>query len=470
MKVRTRMAPSPTGKLHLGTAYATLWPYLWARKNNGDFILRIEDTDRDRSTEEFEQGIIEGLKWLGFDWDEGPYHQMDRLDLYKQKLDQLLGETKAYRCFCTREELEAERKLQQVEKLPQVYSGKCRNLSLEVVNQKIAENIPYVIRFKMPEDRGEIVYQDLIHGEVKFESKLIGDFVISRSSGIPLYNFVVVVDDMEMQINYVIRGDEHVSNTPKQIVLFEAFAVNPPQYGHYAVILEQDRSGKLSKRTGATGIDWYKSEGYMPEVILNYLFLLGVSVPDNQEIYDKSGMINYFSLDRMIDHPAAWNQQKLDWLSGEYIRQMSDEELANRLEEFLVDHPGKEIIKEIVPLVKERMKKLSDFISLTTWFFEGSEYDKSVFEALKIDNVQKVLTNLTTTLEGLERPWQKEEFEKTFQDIATQTGLGNSAIFQLLRVAYTGQLVSPPMFEMMKLSGEDEVIKRFHKALDFLNK
>lgn len=464
--VRTRMAPSPTGNLHLGTAYATLWPYLWARKNNGVFILRIEDTDRDRSTEEFEGKIIDGLKWLGYDWDEGPYHQMDRLDLYKDKLDFLISNGGAYKCFCTKEELDGERKLQQVEKMPQVYSGRCRNLSEQEILEKKDQS--FVIRFKMPSDRGLIEYEDLIHGKITFDSKLIGDFVISRASGIPLYNFVVVVDDAEMKISHVIRGDEHVSNTPKQIVLFEALGVAPPKYGHYAVILEEDRSGKLSKRTGATGIEWYKSEGYLPEVILNYLFLLGVSVPDGEEVYDMQGMTSYFDLDKMIDHPAAWNQQKLDWLNGEYIRKMSDEELTVRLQEFLVDHPHQDKILSVVPFVKERLKKLSDFIPLTNWFFEGTEYDHNVFETLKVDDAVGKLSKVIETLKALPSPWIKSDFEQRFQDLARENGLNNSAMFQLLRVGYTGQLVSPPLFEMMNLEQEAEVIKRFQNAIDFL--
>lgn len=462
------MAPSPTGKLHLGTAYATLWPFLLARSQKGVFILRIEDTDRDRSTEGFEENIINGLKWLGFDWDEGPIHQMDRLDLYRERLDQLLSESRAYRCFCTKDELAAERKLQSAEKLPQVYSGKCRNLSSEEVEHKLAKGNEYVVRFKMPTDRGEIRYKDLIHGEIGFESRLIGDFVISRASGIPLYNFVVVVDDLEMKISHVIRGDDHISNTPKQIVLFEAFGVVHPEYGHYPVILEQDRNGKLSKRTGATGIDWYQGEGYLPEAILNYLFMLGMSVPDGKEIYTQEEMIEYFQIERMIDHAAAWNQQKLDWLNGEYIRELSDEALAKKLVEFLPDHPNIAKIRPLVPFVKERLKKLSDFIPLTNWFFEGTEYDKSVFESLKIDNIETVIRQVIEVMEDMPRPWQKAQFEERFRKLGEELKIGNSAIFQLLRVGYTGQLVSPPLFEMMQLSGEDEVLRRMYQAVEFL--
>lgn len=467
--VRTRMAPSPTGKLNLGTSYATLWPYLYARKNQGVFILRIEDTDRERSTTEFEENILAGLKWLGFDFDEGPFHQIERIELYTQRLNWFLDQAKAYRCFCTKEELDGERKLQQAEKLPQVYSGRCRNLSAEELGQKLAEKVSYVIRFKMPEDRGEITYHDLIHGDIKVDSRLIGDFIISRATGIPLYNFVVVIDDADMKISHVLRGDDHISNTPKQIMLFEALGESPPEYGHYPVILEHDRSGKLSKRTGATGVDFYKSEGYLPEALLNYVFLLGVSVPDGQEVYNMEEMIKYFEIDKMIDHPAAWDSQKLDWLNGEYIRAMSDEELLVRLEEFLVDHPAIGKIKPMIPLVKERMKKLSDFIPLTSWFFEGTEYEGAVFESLKIDDLKTVLDRVITELESLPRPWQKDQFEKKFQELAIELGLSNSAMFQLLRVGYTGQLVSPPLFEMMEISGQDDVINRFRKAQEFLS-
>lgn len=468
MEVRTRMAPSPTGNLHLGTAYATLWPYLFARHHNGKFLLRIEDTDRERSTQELADGIIEGLKWLGFDFDEGPFYQMERLELYQQAADQLLAEGKAYLCFCTKSELEDEKKLQVAAKLPQVYSGRCRNLTKKVVEGKKGQGLSYVIRYKLSEDRGVVEYEDLIHGQISFDSKLIGDFVIARQNGVPLYNFAVVVDDADMKITHVIRGDDHISNTPKQILLFEALGEELPKFGHYPVILEQDRSGKLSKRTGATGIEWYKHEGYLPEAIINYLALLGMSFPEDREIMTKIELIEYFDIKKMIDHAAAWNQDKLDWLNGEYIRAMSDDELEKRLSEYLVDHPSKDKLRPLIPLIKERIKKLSDFVPLTNFLFEGPEYEKKVFDSLKVDQPGAAVEKIVEKLEALARPWTSQEFGKTFRELAKELGISSSQMFQLIRVGFSGQLVTPPLFESMKYVGEDEAIKRVKLAVEFL--
>lgn len=468
--VRTRMAPSPTGNLHLGTAYATLWPYLFAKSQGGKFIIRIEDTDQDRSTKEFATQIVDGLKWLGFDFDEGPYYQMERLALYQEKIDKLLTDGKAYSCFCAKEELDQVRAEQTANKQPQIYSGKCRGLSIEEVKQRIDANIPHVVRYKLPEDRGVVEYEDLIHGKIRFDSSLIGDFVIARQSGIPLYNFVVVVDDAEMKISHVVRGDDHVSNTPKQILLFEALGVAPPAYGHYPVILNSDRDGKLSKRTGATSIDFYKHEGYLPEAILNYLALLGWSLPGtDKEIWSKEELISAYRIIDMSSSAAAWDVNKLDWLNGEYIRAMSDEELTKRLNEYLVDHPSAHKIGQLVPLIKERIKKLSDFVPMTNFIFEGSEYDQSVFDKIKVEDKITALKRVVEVLSQMHRPWQADKFEESFRDLADELGIVQREIFQLIRVAWSGQLVTPPMLETMLIMGEDEVIKRVNGAIEFLS-
>lgn len=470
MEIRTRMAPSPTGKLHLGTAYAALWPYLFARSQKGKFILRIEDTDAERSTKEYTTDIIGGLKWLGLEWDEGPFYQMERLEIFKQAAKRLVNEGKAYLCFCTKEELEEERKLQITSKLPQVYSGKCRQLTPKEIDHKKQSDLGYVVRYKLPDKRGLVEFEDLVHGKVSIESKLLGDMVIVRQNGVPLYNFVVVVDDREMKITHVIRGDDHLSNTPKQILFFEALNSDVPEFAHIPIIMEQDRSGKLSKRTGSTGIERYKDEGYLPEAIVNYLASLGLALPDDKGILSKDELIKYFDIKKMIDHPAAWNHQKLDWINGEYIRAMSDEELANRLSDFLVDHPAKEKIRPLVPLVKERIKKLSDFIPLTNFLFEGSEYDIKIFNQLKVKDTDELLEEIENILNGLAKPWESKEFEKIFRDLADKKGLLAGDIFQLIRVAFSGQLVTPPLFESMIFVGEDETIKRIKQAREFLNK
>lgn len=461
------MAPSPTGKLHLGTAYATLWPYLFARKNKGEFILRIEDTDTDRSEKEFTENILEGLVWLGFSWDGKPYFQTDRLSLYKQAVDKLTEEKKAYLCFCTKEELDQERKVAIEKKLPQVYSGKCRNLSKEEKEAGLNRGDGFVYRFKLPENRGIVKFSDLIHGDIEVESSLLGDMVIMRQNGIPLYNFAVVVDDLEMEITHVIRGEDHLSNTPKQILFFESLDETPPLFAHYPVILNQDRIGKLSKRTGSMSIDEYKKEGFLPEAIVNFLALLGWCPKDsNREIFSISELINEFDIKDMNKSAGAWNPEKLEWINGEYIRSLSDEELTKRLQEFLVDHPAKDKISSVVPLIKSRIKKLSDFIPLTNFIFSKPVYDLSTFESLKIQETEKVLTEIEDNLNEMKKPWSKDEFESNLRNMATEFNISPTSIFQLIRVAISGQLVTPPLFETIELIGEVETLNRIKEVIN----
>ncbi len=460
MSVRVRMAPSPTGNLHLGTAYTTLFNYLFARKNKGTFILRIEDTDQTRSKKEFEENILQGLTWLGLTWDEGPYYQMDRLERYKAAAEKLVAEGKAYYCFCTPEELEEERLEKQKKGLPLVYSGKCRNLSGPEVEKLLTQKKLYAVRFKMPEDRGKISFNDLIYGEISVDSKLLGDMVIMRSSGIPLYNFGVVVDDIDMNITHVLRGEDHISNTPKQIVLFEALGAQLPQFAHWPNMLNPDRIGKLSKRTGATSVDEYRKQGFLPEAIINYLSLLGWTFPKDKEILSLAEMEQDFDLQLMRLSPAAFDVVKLEWLNGEYIRKMSDEELTKRLEGFLVDHPDREKIAPLVPLIKERIKKLSDFIPLTDFIFEEPEYDVVLFNKLKIPDHKKALEEVNNKMNTMARPWNKIEFEQTFQGLAATLNISTTDMFQLIRLAVSGQLVTPPLFESLKILGEDKTLSR----------
>jgi glutamyl-tRNA synthetase len=470
--VITRMAPSPTGNLHIGTAYATMWPYVFARHKSGQFILRIEDTDRERSTKEFEENIIEGLEWLSFDWDGDIPHQMDRLDLYQASAQKLLNEGKAYYCFCTKEELDEVRKRQQEEQKPQVYSGKCRSLTQTEVENNLSSAKEYVIRYKLPEDRGVVTFTDLIHGSISTDSSLIGDIVIVRQTGIPLYNFAVVVDDFDMGITHVIRGEDHISNTPKQILLFEALGKNPPQYAHNPVILNQDRSGKLSKRTGSTSLDEFKTDGYLPEVMFNYIASICWTHPEGKEIFSKEELIKLFELKDMHHSPAAWNQEKLDWMNGEYIRQMSDESLSQRLIEFYSGVINdQEKIKKLSPLVKDRIKTLRDFELLTNFMFEQVDFDRDVFSRLKFGNslrTEEVLGKILERLEKLPRPWRIEDFQKSVYDLATELELKPGDLFQSLRMAFSGKAVTPPLFECMVILGEEESLIRIKKAIEFL--
>lgn len=461
MDVRVRLAPSPTGKLHLGTSYAAIWPYLFAKKNNGVFILRIEDTDRERSTKEYAENIISGLKWLGVNWDEEPVFQMDRLNLYQEASNKLLREGKAYYCFCTKEDLDEEKEKQRKSGLPQIYSGKCRNLK--------QEGSSYVIRYKLPDRRGVVEFEDLIHGHVEFNSELLGDMVIMRANGIPLYNFAVVVDDADMKITHVIRGDDHLSNTPKQILFFEALGITPPLFAHYPVILNQDRVGKLSKRAGSTSLEEYQKQGFLPEAMFNYLVLLGWTPPGGVEILSRDKITMLFDIKDMNKSASAWNEEKLLWINGEYIRKMSDEELTEKLVDFLVDHPAKEKIGPVIALIKERIKKLSDFVPLTDFLWEKPEYDLEVFNRLKIKDLRFKIEKILDNLSKLEKPWKSDIFEQTFRKLAEGLGLSATEIFQLIRVAVSGQLVTPPLFESIKILGEEETIKRIKEVLVFLN-
>lgn len=477
--VRVRIPPSPTGKMHLGTAYTALFNFLFAKKNKGVFIFRWEDTDRERSKQEFEEDIELSMKWLGLVWDEGPFRQMDRLDSYKAATEKLLNEGKAYYCFCTPEELDEVRKKQQAENKPQIYSGVCRLFSKEETEKLKAEGKEYVVRFKMPKERGMIVFDDLVHGKIEFDSKLIGDIVIMRRSGIPLYNFAVVLDDIDMKISHVLRGEDHISNTPKQVVLFEALEAALPKFAHFPNILNSDKIGKLSKREGSTAVSDYQKEGYLPEAIVNYLSIIGWTPNDDKEIMSMEQMIEEFDLSKVRKSAAAFDINKLEWINGEYIRKMSDEHLTKRLQEFLVDHPSKDKqslrsndlkIGSVVPLIKERIKKLSDFVPLTDFLWEKPEYDLEIFNKLKIEESKKVLEQIKDSLEKMEKPWQSEIFEATFRKLAEDSNIPVSSMFQLIRVAISGQLVTPPLFESIQIleEEEEEAIKRVKEAIGFL--
>lgn len=467
--VRTRMAPSPTGNLHLGTAYATLWPYLFAKKSKGIFILRIEDTDSSRSIKEYAENIIEGLNWLGLNWDGGPFYQTQRLPLYKKYSDRFLEDGKAYLCFCTKEELEKERKKQQEEKKPLIYSGKCRNLSKEEVEKNLKEGKPFVVRYKLPNDRGLVKFNDLIHGEISFDSALLGDMVIMRENGIPLYNFAVVVDDLDMRITHVLRGEDHISNTPKQILFFESLETKPPEYGHYPVILNQDRFRKLSKRSGSKAVSDYKDAGYLPQALINYLALLGWTPPNEQEVISKEEIINLFDIKDMNKAPAAWNEQKLDWINGQYIRRLSDEGLFQRLDEFLQKDLDRGKIKLLTPLIKTRIKKLSDFNDLTGFIFTEPEYDKEQFQISNIKYQVSILENILKEMENLKKPWRAEDFEKTFRDLAEKENVSVGDMFQFIRLSVSGGLVTPPLFESIQVLGEEKAIERIKKVIGFIN-
>lgn len=432
MEVRVRIAPSPTGSPHIGTVWQALFDFVFAKKNNGKFILRIEDTDRARYVPESEKEIFETFKWLGFIFDEGPkeggdfgpYRQSERLDLYKKYSQELLEKGQAF-------------------------------------------DDEGAIRFKTNKD-GETSWTDLVGNKViTFPNNTQEDFVILKSDGYPTYNFANVIDDHLMEITHVIRGNEFISSTPKHLMVYQAFDWQVPQFAHLPVLVGADRS-KLSKRHGAKSALEFKKDGYLKEAILNFLALLGWSHPEGKEIFSIDEMIKLFDFKDFNSSSAYFDIAKLDWLNGEYIRSMSNEALENALDEYLVDHPNKGKIAPLIPLVKDRLKKLSDFIPLTDFIFEKPEYDQAQFEKLKIKNQNEVMEKMLEKLKEMEKSWQADVFEQTFRKLAEEMNLSVSQMFQLIRVAVSGQLVTPPLFESIKILGEEETIKRVEQALSLV--
>lgn len=430
--IKTRFAPSPTGNPHVGNMRTALYTYLFAKKNKGKFILRVEDTDKKRAVKESYQAIEDSLKWLGIDWDEGPILQSERLEIYQKYANKLVSKGLAY-------------------------------------EQEGA------IHFKVKR-YGATSWIDLIgNKKIEFENKLEEDFVILKSDGYPVYHLAAVVDDYLMEITHVTRGEDWISSTPKHLMLYGAFGWKPPLFVHFPNILASDRS-KLSKRHGAIGILDFKKEGFLPEALVNFLAILGWTPPSGKEILSPEEMIKEFDLKNVHTTPAIFDVRKLEWMSGEYIRKMNDNLLSERIERFLEEMVGKKMdqddkqkIAKLTPLVKERIKKLIDFIPLTDFIFNTPEYDKLQFEKLKIKNQPEVLEEVLRRVEKMERPWKAEVFEQTFRKLAEELSISITDMFQLIRVAVSGQLVTPPLFECIQILGEEETLKRVKATYDFVS-
>jgi len=461
--IRVRIAPSPTGYLHIGTARSALFNYLFARKQGGKFILRIEDTDLERSDPKFEKDIIDGLTWLGIEWDEF-YRQSERLETYAKYLEKLLNDGMAYRCFCSEEELEKERQERMSGGLPPVYSGKCRNLSEQEIKKNLAEGKKPIIRFKSPEKK--IIFHDLIRGAVEFDSALIGDFSIAKDLVTPLYNFAVVIDDFEMKISHVIRGEDHISNTPKQILLQEALNFSQPRYAHLPLILGPDRS-KLSKRHGSTSAAEYKQQGYLPEAMVNFMAFLGWNPGGEKEIYSMGELIKNFSLEKVQKGGAIFNTQRLDYLNGVYIRQKPLDELAGLCQPYLPPEADKQIIKKAVSLYHERLKKLSEITELTDFFFEDAlKYDKELlkWKDMTDGEVKEVLEKLDKILCDIsEGDWRKEHLGEILIKEAEGTGDKGKLLWPL-RVALTGKKASAGPLEVAEALGKEKSLARIKQA------
>jgi glutamyl-tRNA synthetase len=459
-KVIVRFAPSPTGFLHIGGARTALFNWLLARHTGGKFILRIEDTDQVRSTKESIDAILDSMTWLGLDWDEGPIYQTDRLAHYREHVDRLLKEGKAYPCYCTPEELEERRQKALKEKRKPKYDGHCRNRKGPVPDRTPA------IRFKAPAE-GFTVLRDLIKGTIEFNNEELDDLIILRSDGWPTYNFSAMVDDALMNITHVIRGDDHVNNTPRQILLYEAFGYPLPEFAHVPMILGADKT-RLSKRHGATSVMAYKDMGYLPRALVNYLVRLGWAHGD-QEVFTSAELIEKFSLENVGKSAAVFNLEKLQWLNGVYLRQEKPETLAGLLRPFLekkgLQPRSAEWLAEVVRTLQERSKTLAEMAEAAEFYFRSDfPMDEKAAKKHLVPAIKEPVEALIAKLESAPEPDEKA-LEEMFKEIITARGIKLGALAQAVRVALTGRAVSPGIYEIMRLVGREEALKRIRRAI-----
>ncbi|SFJ37255.1 glutamate--tRNA ligase [Thermoflavimicrobium dichotomicum] len=482
-KVRTRYAPSPTGHLHIGNARTALFSYLFARKNGGDFIIRIEDTDTERNVPGGEYSQMAGLKWLGLDWDEsidkggpyGPYRCMERLDIYKKYVDKLLAEGKAYKSYSTPEELEKERQEQLARGQAPKYSGWDRDLTPEQQAKLEAEGRVPSIRFRVPEGR-IISFEDAVRGEVKFESDGIGDFVIMRPDGRPTYNFACVIDDALMEITHVIRGEEHISNTPRQILIYEALGFQPPQFAHIPLILNQEGK-KMSKRDESIVqfIDQYKELGYLPESLVNFMALLGWAPEGEEEIFTLEELCQIFSLERISKAPAIFDTGKLKWMNNHYIKKASLERIVDLAIPYFeqaglitlpLSEEKKNWITRVVALYQEQLDQVSSIVELSEIFFRQEvEYSEEGKQVLAEEHVPAVLGSFLAKLEEVEE-FNPDQIKTVFKKVQKETGYKGKQLFMPIRVAVTGEVHGPDLRETLSLIGLETVKQRLQKLVD----
>lgn len=465
-EIRVRFAPSPTGYLHIGGARTALFNYLIAKKLGGKFILRIEDTDLLRSTPESIQAIIEGMNWLGLSHDEGPFYQTERFDLYQKYIDLLIEEEKAYPCFCTPEILDEKRKQAQKEKRKPMYDRSCQALSKDEAKQKIEKGEKHCIRFKSS-DEGEIVIEDLVKGTVKVAAKELDDLIIRRADGSPTYNLTVVIDDATMNMSHVIRGDDHLNNTPRQIQLYEALNFEIPKFAHVPMILGTDKK-RLSKRHGATSVTAYRDMGYLPEALLNYLVKLGWSFED-KEVFSMQEMIEHFSFEGISKSAGVFNPEKLDWLNGIYLREAKPERIVELLKPILsskeIETDHEEKLKRAVEFSLEKVKTLeemADFISCIYVRYEMDEKlkGKTVNEK-SLPHIQLVYDKLVTV-----ENFTEEDLKSAYQELMDETGLGMGKLAGPVRSILSGRKISPSAFQMLELLGKEESLNRLKECLD----
>lgn len=481
--VRVRFAPSPTGYLHVGGARTALFNWLYARRQGGTFVLRIEDTDAERSTWEMVSGIVEGLRWLGLDWDEGPdtggphapYFQSERLEMYRSWGARLVAGGKAYYCYCAPETLQQKRQAAEAAGGGWIYDRTCGALTPEDVSEREAAGAPRAVRFKVPE--GKTAFDDLVHGPIEFPNAVIEDFVILRSDAQPTYHLSVVVDDIDMRITHVVRGDDHISNTPKQVLLYEAFGSPPPAFAHVPLILGTDKK-RLSKRHGATSVMEYQRMGYLSEAMVNFLALLGWSPGGDQELFTREELIARFSLEGISGGNAVFNPEKLDWVNQQHIQRLPAADLAGRLEPLLRDEglwdeefsgPRREWLLGVIELLKPRVKKLDQFLHEGRPFFssavvyEPDAVSKHLGKAELRGAIEVLLQALGTLPEFSAQP-----LETTLRGVAEARGLKAGTLIHATRVAVTGRAASPGLFEVLELIGKEQVAARLRHALTLI--
>lgn len=475
--IRTRMAPSPTGYPHMGSAYSTLLDYAWAKKNQGTFIVRIEDTDQERFVKGAEENFFKGLDWLGLTEDEsprkggpyGPYRQSERLKIYQENARQLVEKGHAYYCFCSQKRLAQVRKQQQKQGQPPMYDRLCRNLDKAAVQQRLEKGEPHVIRLKVP-DNETIVVHDLIRGPVKFESQIVDDQVLIKSDGFPTYHLAVVVDDHLMEITHAVRGEEWLSSAPKHVLLYRFFGWQEPVWLHTPTIRNPDKT-KFSKRQGHTQLDWYRSEGFLPEAIINFLALLGWSHPKEQEIFLLDEFIRFFDLKDISPVGPVFDVEKLKWLNGEYLRKKKPEEIYELLHSWaketkagLPKRADRQFWLKVLPLLQPRVNIFSEIKEMVTFFFEGPKPSNDAFVG---DQAKIILGTVLQKLESLD-DWQGQRIYEQVKQIFGGEKFSKKEFFGNLYVAVEGKSSGLPLFESMEILGRDESLSRMKQAIERL--